>query len=355
MDLGAGPAVSDAGLVASPSPPSTPLGDTGGGATAAVPAPPPGAEPQVEAAQEEPGAEIPRWKLGEKEYSQEEAATEWAAQQNRLQGADRTTAAYRERAEQAIKVAQAQQELLRRYGLLDESGRFLTRSPEDFAAQRAGQPAQPEYKFALPDVLDFGEDGMSPEDKQAATNEFFAGLESVAEQKGLRFAFGIFADHLNRWLGRYHSEFSNQFLPRVFDQHIGPWQPFMQSVQETAQRANFLAAMKEQTNPQGQPVYPELQNPDSLPRLIEIMDDMQARGLDVLSPEGFRYAMYSLRATLPARAPSAAPAPARSVPPVVLEATQSGVPRPKPNGGLPDASKRLLHQPGVLGGIDFGF
>lgn len=301
----------------------------------------------------EPGQQTgePRIKLGEREYSVAEAQTYHADLLRRLQGADKTTAKYRERAQQAIDVANQLRDLALKAGLISEDGQFVTRSPEEIR-KLASQPQKPEQEqFQPPDFFKIGDDQQ--------TRQFYIGLKELAAEKGIEYAFATFADHLNSRMKEFWEGMSGKYLPGLLDENLAPMRPFFQSLEQTKTRADFLYAMQQERDDSDAYLYPELQDGEKISGLNRIMDRLSAGGMDVHTYEAFQLAVDLLRAQShnqpPQQPRSAPPQPARrSAPPVVTEPAPSGLPRPKANG-TPDAARRLLSKQGQFGGMDFGF
>lgn len=295
--------------------------------------------------------------MGEREYTQAELQSEWEALNGRLAGADRTTSTWQKRAEEAANVARAYQEFMRKAGLLTEDASAFLKSPEQVAAERAGQQQEPEPEFKLPSILAADEDG--------GTDAFYSALQEAVEQKGAKYAFGLFADLIDRQLARIYRHLTEEHLPRTLDQRVGKFDSWFQSLEATNQRGDFLYAMQQVRGADGQPRYPELQpGSPQIAAVNRVLDQMAAQGMQVETPEAFEYAVayhryQTSQQPRPAAPAGAPPAPPRSQPPTppvqVTEPAPSGVPRPaRPgNGALSDTSKRLLSQPGVMGGMKF--
>jgi len=321
------------------------------------------AEGSPEAVAQAAAQEI-KLKFGGRELSPTEAQAEYDKLMNRLQGADRTTAAYRSRAEQAVQAAHALQDILRNAGMLSEDGQFLIKSPEQIRAGLTGEPEEEEYKFELPSFLKISDD-------PAVTDALFGHMEQVAQEKGLRYAFALLTDHMDQVMGQFWERLAGEkgYLPRQFDSKLAGMQPFFQHLEHTGARTKFLSQMQQRIDDSGQPAYPELRDAALIPRLVYIMDRQPEEWRH--TEDGFESAIYHLRGQLAyeartqalqpgegsgAGAPTVPPRTAARPPSVVVldQGAPSGIPRPRPGNAAPaDDGSRLLTRRGVAGGINW--
>jgi hypothetical protein len=318
-----------------------------------------------------------RVKLGDREYSPEEATTHYTDVMRRMQAADRNSAAYRERAEQALRAATEFQNILRQRGMLNEEGTLVVESPEDIRARSQGE-GEAEPEFEMPRFFQVGEDG-----DPAATDAFFRQMENVAAEHGLRFSLALFADHMEQTLKKYHERATAHYAKQV-QKALAPIMPFHETLAATHATGQFLTQMQGVQMPDGHPAYPELSDnqiaPVFVPRLVAALDEAVAEnGREwAYSPKGFRYIVNALRyemaseqAQQPAAPPNSleqptAPAPAASrvagrpnvgqSSVMVLDGAPSGIPRARTNGSAKTDGDRLLRRSaGKIGGMDFGF
>lgn len=335
----------------------------------AQPAPPASNDPQklFEASAAEPSLEPPpdagpKIKFGDKELGLEEAQREYEATVNRLKGADKTTAAYRQRAQQAIDVANQYQQILRNAGMLSEDGNLVMKSPEEIRAAVEKREQPPPYEFKLPKALQVSEDAE-------ARRAYFDHLENVANDKGLKYAFALILDRFDQTMQAFWEQFSGKegYLERQFSERMAPMQPFFQNLETVNAHARFLQAMSQQTTEEGHQLYPELADREMVARLVPMMDELPAEWRH--TPQGFAYAVKALRyqlwqeslqnpqepvgeeASVPPSTPPKAPRPPVAV--VLDKGAPSGVPRPKDRAAAsqPDDGSRLLIKRGEAGGF----